>query len=341
MTDPSWTHHSDTSVAEFDELSAELAKTIDDHDTVHSKATRFHHLRLRSGAYNQQRSEITTKLQSLRHHTGHDFRWSAPAQIAPVSNTCSSCGGDHDHQFVASRFDSVAGCLSAIRDLACYLEKSPRTIWLALEGIFSARQTTSARNLVRHRLAILARLLPAAIGLLLIALGLLHVLLPDHAATTGYTPVFSELGFLLTLTSCTTLIFFVLSLTMLVLKSTLQERFLNAFSRLVTWSIPIVLSFFMVSSEFLLLVQDLLGGSSQNVAGIDAILEQHLDIIETVYWTILVYVALYTGVFLTYIAFAKVFLEQRAYLHRHDVLRDVIPILVADKPTDTAQLEIP
>ncbi|OAV63109.1 hypothetical protein [Enteractinococcus helveticum] len=90
-----------------------------------------------------------------------------------------------------------------------------------------------------------------------------------------------------------------------------------------------MLAFFLVSPEFLLLVQDITGSNSQNVAGIEYIFEQHDNIIETVYWTAVAYVSLYTGVLFAVLAFSKVFQEQRDYAHRHAVLRDVIPILIA------------
>src|SRR5699024_5661055 len=180
----------------------------------------------------------------------------------------------HHHEFAPQRFDSVEHCLSAIRDLACYLEKTPRTIWIALEGIFTDRQTTSAPNLARHRVSMIARTLPVAVVLLALALVLLQVLLPGRAASRGYTPVFSELGFLLTLMILTTVPFGVLSVVMLLIKSSVQERFLSGFSGLITWSVPIVLSFFLVSPDFLLLVQEITGGHSENVAGIDTIFDR-------------------------------------------------------------------
>ena len=340
MSNQSWTGLEPASEHEMDELRLEIAATIDDHDQAHAKATRFHHLRLQRPSGTQQRTSISDKMRQLRHKRHeidpHDdatpasqlVSHHAPVEYSPTTN-CEDCEHEHRNEFAPQRFDSVEHCLSAIRDLACYLDKSPRTIWLALEGIFTDRQSTSAPNLVRHRVSIFARTLPTAAIFLLVALVLLHTLLPEHAAGSGYTPVFTELGFLLILAVLTTLTFFMLTAVMLLIKSTLQERFLNGFSGLVTWSIPIVLSFFMVSPEFLLLIQDITGSTSHNVAGIESIFEQHNDIIETVYWTVITYVALYTGVLFAFLAFSKVFQEQRAYVHRHDVLRDVIPILVA------------
>lgn len=333
MTDQLWDRTAGASAAEFDELCSELAATIDDHEIVHKKATRFQRLRLTRSPSDRKPTHISTKLRRLRRRKDSQHSWSAPLPATATSEECETCGNPHHQEFAPQRFDTVQHSLSAIRDLACYLSTSPQTIWLALESIFTARQTTSARNLVRHRLSVLARLLPTAAGLLILALVLLHFLLPEHTTDTGYTPIFSELGFLLLLITLSSFTFVLLTLALLVLKSTLQERFINAFARLVTWSIPIVLSFFMVSPEFLLLVQEVTGGNSENVRGIQDLLAEHAAIIETVYWTVLTYVALYTGTLLAYIAFANVFQEQRDYVHRHDVLRDVIPLLVAAVPT--------
>lgn len=341
MTNHSWADTENPSNDEMDELRIEIAATIDDHDEAHKKATRFHHLRLRRLSPTRQRTHVSAKMQLLRHkrhEIDHDDTAllsaddQAASPSAPVKDvtTTTECEHKHLNEFAPQRFDSVEHCLTAIRDLACYLNKSPRTIWLALEGIFTERQTTSAPNLVRHRVSIFARTLPAAGILLLVALVLLHVLLPEHAANSGYTPVFSELGFLLTLTFLTTLTFFFLAAAMLLLKSTIQERFLNSFSGLINWSIPIVLSFYFVSPEFLLLFQDITAGNSENVAGIEEIFQAHNDIIEVIFWTVTVYVSLYTGLLFAFLAFSKVFQEQRNYAHRHDVLRDVIPILVAE-----------
>lgn len=346
MTNYAWAGIEPPSDDEMDELRIEIAATIDDHAEAHKKATRFHHLRLHRPSKTRQRTGVSDKMRQLRHkrhkidhHDGappsaeQPVSHHAPVRFSMATTDCKDSNHAHHNEFAPQRFDSVEHCLSAIRDLTCYLDKSPRTIWLALEGIFTDRQSTTAPNLVRHRVSIFARTLPTAAVFLLVALILLHILLPEHAAGSGYTPVFSELGFLLILTLLTTVTFFVLAAIMLLMKSTLQERFLNGFSGLITWSIPIVLSFFMVSPDFLLLVQDITGSNSQNVAGIEDIFAQHDDIIETMYRTVVTYVSLYTGVLFAVLAFSKVFQEQRDYAHRHDVLRDVIPILIAQSRT--------
>ncbi|HEY4576540.1 MAG TPA: hypothetical protein VIG67_01650 [Yaniella sp.] len=330
MAISSWSRGTDITDAEFDELCAELAATMDDHDRAQSTSGRFRHLRFPNTGRIPARTAISTKLQRLRQRPASIG--SATAAPPPDAvRSCSDCTSPHRDNFAPQRFDSVEHSLSAIRDIACYLQKSPQTIWLALENIFTARQSTSTPNLVRHRFSILARLIPTALSLLAIALVLLHHLLPEHTTNTGYNPRLSEVGFVLVLIALSSCTFALMAMTMLVLNTSLQERFINGFVRLVTWSIPIVLSFFMISPEFLLLVQELAGGSSQNVAGITDILEAHTTIIEIIYWTALVYVGLYTGAFLVHIAFAKVFQEQRDYVHRHDVLRDCIPILVAER----------
>lgn len=341
MTNQSWAGMQPPSDDEMDELRSQIAATIDDHDQALKKATRFHHLKLPVKTQSLQRTQVSEKMRLLRHQrhgidqdndrssSSNESDSHSPVRYSLSQTDCEDCQHSHHNEFAPQRFDSVEHCLTALRDLACYLEKTPRTIWLALEGIFTDRQTTSAPNLVRHRVGIVARILPAAGILLLVALVLLRFLLPEHADGSGYTPIFSELGFLITLTLLTTITFFFVAAVMLFMKSTIQERFLNGFSGLITWSIPIVLSFFFVSPEFLLLIQDITAGDSGNVAGIENIFEQHDDIIETIYWTVVTYVSLYTGTLFAYLAFSKVFQEQRDYAHRHDVLRDVIPILVA------------
>lgn len=339
MTNQSWATSQPVSDGEMAELRAEIAATIDDHDQAHKKATRFQHLKLRHSDKTPHRTRVTDQMRLLRHHrheeepgdttrTPQDVHHGShtPVRYSEFSLNCDDCEHTHHHEFAPQRFDSVEQCLNAIRDLSCYLDKTPRTIWLALEGIFTDRQSTSAPNLVRHRVGIMARTLPAAGLLFLVALVLLRFLLPEHAATSGYTPVFSELGFLVILTVLTTLTFFCLATAMLLMNSSIQERFLNGFRGLMTWSIPIVLSFFFVSPEFLSLIQDI----TDNRASLEAIFEQHDNIIETIYWTVVAYVSLYTGTLFAFIAFSKVFQEQRDYAHRHDVLRDVIPILVSE-----------
>lgn len=340
-----WAREDQVSAEELDELRVEIADTMDDHAKVQRKKLSWRQRLLPSRPLSRADSVVHQKMRRLRsHHHGEQVDQTPVAaasgntDAASTSSTrtsppadCEACNTAHRHEFAPDRFDTVEHSLSAIHDLACYLNKAPRTIWLALEGIFTTRQTTSAPTLFRHRVAILARVLPTAVALLLLAFVVLHFLMPDHQTDAGYTPLFSELAFLLFLALFTTVVFFLLGAAMLLMKSSLQERFLNGFSRLINWSIPITLSFFMASPEFLLLFQELASGSSTNATGIENVLSEHNDVIETIYWTVLVYVGIYTGIFFSFIAFSKVFQEQREYVHRHEVLRDVIPILVADR----------
>lgn len=344
MTQDAWARAARPTDADLAELRVEIAATMDVHEQEHRKASRFQHLRFPKKVKSLKPSAVTKKMRLLRRPgTGaeHEIRTqevpasetAAPVESTPVTaeaEKCGACQRRHRQDLAPQRFDSVEYSLEAIQDLACYLEKPPRTIWLALEGIFTARQTTSAPNLVRQQVSIFARLLPAVVIAILVALGVLHFLFPNHGAGQGYTPMFSELGFLLMLSLLTTITFFVLTAFMLLVRSTFQERFINGFNQLVNWSIPIVLSFFFVSPDFLALVQELFDGSSGDVATNESIFDRHVEIVETIAWTVLVYVSIYAGMFFTYIAFAKMFQEQRDYAHRHDVLRDVIPLLVAD-----------
>lgn len=332
MTKNLWAREDQASNDELAELRLEIADTMDDHEKVQRKNRTWRQRLFPPKTRRRVNSVVNQRMAYLRGDTQPDADTSPPIErcTEPThrSSECQSCNTSHRYQFAPSRFDTVEHSLSAIHDLACYLEKSPRTIWLALEGIFTARQTTTAPSLFRHRVTILARVLPTAVIFLLVAFGLLHFLLPNRQTNIGYTPFFSEIGFLLFVALFTTVTFFVLAAVMLLIKSSRQERFLNGFSRLVNWSIPIMLSFFMASPEFLLLFQDLAGGTSANVSGVEAVLQDHSDVVETIYWTVLAYVAIYTGIFFSFIAFSKVFEEQREYVHRHEVLRDVIPILV-------------
>lgn len=334
MSNNMWAREDRASDDELDELRSELADTMDDHEKVERKNQTWRQRLFPSRARPRTNSVVQQRMAHLRTGTPANVKTAQsvepPQELTSRGTECHSCNTSHRYQFAPSRFDTVEHSLRAIHDLACYLEKSPRTIWLALEGVFTARQTTSAPTLFRHRVTILARVLPTAVVFLLVAFGLLHFLLPNRQTDIGYTPVFSEVGFLLFVALFTTVTFFVLAAVMLLLKSKLQERFLNGFSRLVNWSIPIILSFYMASPEFLLLFQDLAGGTSSNVDGIEAVLQDHSDIVEIIYWTVLAYVAVYTGIFFSFVAFSKVFEEQREYAHRHEVLRDVIPILVSD-----------
>lgn len=334
MTKNLWARDDQASNDELAELRLEIADTMDNHEKVQRKNRTWRQQLFPPKTRRRVNSVVNKRMAHLRSGAA-----SNPARPLPIEGSakhtqqsveCQNCNTFHGYQFAPSRFDTVEHSLDAIHDLACYLEKSPRTIWLALEGIFATRQTTTAPSLFRHRVTILARVLPTAVLLLLVAFGLLNFLLPNHQTDIGYTPLFSEIGFLLFVALLTTVTFFLLAAVMLVIKSSLQERFLNGFSRLVNWSIPLILSFFMASPEFLLLFQELAGGTSANVSGIEAILQDHSNIVETIYWTVIAYVAIYTGIFFSFIAFSKVFEEQREYLHRHEVLRDVIPILVAD-----------
>lgn len=342
MTQDAWERADPPSDADLNELRVEIAATMDVHEQTHRKATRFQHLRLPRKITPLRPSGVTKKMRILRqpgrgaeqerHRAGvpaTTSTWTDEAPPSPpASGDCTTCQRRHRQDLAPQRFDTVEHGLEAIQDLACYLDKTPRTIWLALEGIFTARQTTSAPNLVRHRVSTIARLLPAVVIAILVALTLLHFLFPNRTAD-AHAPMFSELGSLLILSLLTTITFFVLTAVMLFIGSTLKERFINGFSRLVNWSIPIVLSFFFVSPDFLLLIEEIIDGA-ENIAGNESLFERHAEIIETLYWTGLVYVSLYTGTFFTYIAFAKMFQEQRDYAHRHDVLRDIIPLLVAD-----------
>ncbi|GAA2031913.1 hypothetical protein GCM10009720_10210 [Yaniella flava] len=332
MTNTRWAREDHVSDEELAELRHEIAATMDDHEQT--RPTDWRQRLLLQKSRPRTDSVVRRRMRKLRTNDAADSMKTQPsieAETSPVRRaTCDSCNTAHRGSFTPARFDTVEHSLSAIHDLACYLDKSPRTIWLALEGIFTARQTTSAPNLYRHRVTILARVLPTAVALLLVAFSMLHFLMTNHQTDSGYTPLFSELGFLLSVMLFSTITFFCLAAVMLMIKSSRQERFLNGFSRLVNWSIPIILSFFMASPEFLLLLQDLAGGSSANVSGIETILATHHGIVETIYWTVLVYVALYTGNFFLFVAFSKVFQEQHEYVHRHEVLRDMIPILVAD-----------
>lgn len=336
MTKQSWAREDQISAAELDELRIEIAATMDDHDKVERKNSSWRQRFFPPKPQPSPNSVVRQRMRSLRSDNDNDNEplnhSSAEAMAEPSTQqtVCTSCDQTHHHHFAPQRFDTVEHSLGAINDLACFLDKAPRSIWLALEGIFTTRQTTSAPALSRHRVSILARVLPAAVALLSLAFTLLHFLLPDHQTDAGYTPVFSELGFIVFVTLFTTITFFVLAAVTLVMKSSLQERFLNGVSRLVNWSIPITLSFFMASPDFLLLFQDLAGGNSTNVAGVESILETHQGVVETLYWTVLVYIAIYIGIFFSSIAFSKVFQEQREYVHRHEVLRDVIPILVSE-----------
>lgn len=344
MTQDAWERTDRPSDADLTELRVEIAATMDVHEQVHRKATRFQNLRLPKKIPSLKPSSVTKKMRLLRQpgpraepdthraeaRTPKTTSMIAAAQPTPVSSDCTTCHRQHHQDLAPQRFDTVEQGLEAIQDLACYLESRPRTIWLALEGIFTARQTTSAPNLVRHRVSTLARLLPAVVIAILVALWLLHLLFPDRSVEAGNTPMIGELGSLLALSLLTTITFFVLTAGMLLMRSTLKERFLHGFSRLVNWSIPIVLSFFFVSPEFLLLIEEIIDGT-EHIAGNESIFERHVEIIETLYWTGLVYVSLYTGTFFTYLAFAKMFQEQRDYAHRHEVLRDLIPLLVADE----------
>ena len=344
MTQDAWARADRPTDADLSELRIEIAATMDVHEQAHRKATRFQHLRLPKKVAALKPSAVTKKMRLLRRPGTRaeqeptrqevpESKTASPVEPTPAtveSGQCRNCQRRHRQDLAPQRFDSVEYSLEAIQDLACYLDKTPRTIWLALEGIFTARQTTSAPNLVRQQVSIFARLLPAVVIAILVALGLLHFLFPDHSSGQGYTPMFSELGFLLMLSLLTTVTFFVLTALMLLVRSTFQERFINGFNQLVNWSIPIVLSFFFVSPDFLSLVQELFDGTSGDVAANESIFDRHAEIVETIYWTVMVYVSLYTGTFFTYIAFAKMFQEQRDYAHRHDVLRDVIPLLIAD-----------
>ena len=342
MTNTQWAREDQVSNEELAELRHEIAETMDDHEQTRQKSDWRQRLLLPKSRPRAD-SVVRRRMRKLRTHDDAGSTETQPpveAETSPARRaTCDSCNTTHQESFTPARFDTVEHSLSAIHDLACYLDKSPRTIWLALEGIFTARQTTSAPNLFRHRVTILARVLPTAVVLLLVAFSMLHFLMPNHQTDSGYTPLFSELGFLLSVTLFTTITFFFLAAVMLVIKSSRQERFLNGFSRLVNWSIPIILSFFMASPDFLLLLQDVAGGSSVDARGIESLLETHYGIVETIYWTVLAYVAIYTGIFFLFIAFSKVFQEQHEYIHRHDVLRDVIPILVADT-TDTQRRKL-
>lgn len=348
MTKNMWTREDQVSDDELHELRFEIVSTMDDHAQETRRRTSWRERVFPKKYSPRHDSAVHQRMRMLRSHAGQSSLETASDTTrgvcksrAPRENAaqsfCSDCNETHHNDFAPNRFDTVEHSLGAIHDLACYLDKSPRTIWLALEGIFTARQTTSAPTLFRHRIAILTRVLPTAVGLLILAFILLHFLLPNQQTDVGYTPLFSELGFLVFLMLFTTVVFFVLAGVMLLIKSSLQERFLNGFSRLVNWSIPIVLSFFMASPEFLLLFQELAGSSTTTVSGIENIITSHNDIVEVIYWTVLAYVAIYTGTFFSFIAFSKVFAEQREYVHRHEVLRDVIAILVSNDVSTRSQ----
>ncbi|MDN5703860.1 MAG: hypothetical protein L0K41_06320 [Yaniella sp.] len=337
MTNSMWARDDIASDQELAELRFEISETMDDHEKTRQSRTDWRQRLFPKRLHSRRDSAVGLKMRKLRSHKHAEVSGpesaledSGEEQYPTRQDDCTAGASRHHHEYSPEQFDTVEHSLNAIYDLAGYLEKSPRTIWIALEGIFTERQTSSAPTLFRHRIAILARMLPTALIAFLLAFVLLHFVMPGHQTDAGYTPIFSELGFLLFLTLFTTLTFFILTAVMLLIKSTLQERFLTGFGRLVNWSIPVTMSFFFASPEFLLLLQDISGGTSTSVAGIGDILQAHDGIVETIYWTVLVYVSIYAGLFFSFIGFSKVFQEQREYAHRHAVLRNVIPLLVSD-----------
>lgn len=337
MTNSMWSRDDIASDQELDELRFEISETMDDHEKTRQNRIDWRQRLFPKKLHSRGDSAVGLKMRQLRSHkrgavSGPETALEDPGkeQYTTAQDDDASGESSHHHEYSPEQFDTVEHSLNAIHDLASYLDKSPRTIWFALEGIFIERQTSSAPTLFRHRISILARMLPTALVAFLLAFVLLHFLMPGHQTDAGYTPMFSELGFLLFLTLFTTIMFFVLTAVMLLIRSTLQERFLNGFGRLVNWSIPVTMSFFFASQEFLLLLQDIAGGTSTSVADIGAILQAHDGIVETIYWTVLVYVSIYAGMFFSFIGFSKVFQEQREYAHRYEVLRNVIPLLVSD-----------
>lgn len=342
-----WARDDVVSDRELSELRFEISETMDDHEKTRQTRTDWRQRLFPKKFRSRRDSTVGRRMRKLRSPEHTEITDSPPAldaaeeaeSIAPQDDLAST-ETNQQHEYSPQRFDTVEHSLNAIIDLANYLDKAPRTIWFALEGIFAERQTTSAPALFRHRIAILARMLPAALGAFLLALVLLHFLMPGHQTDAGYTPIFSELGFLLFLTLFTTITFFALTAVMLLIKSSLQERFLSGFGRLVNWSIPVTMSFFFASPRFLLLLQDLAGGTATTLSGIGDILQAHGGIVETIYWTVLVYVAIYAGMFFSFIGFSKVFQEQREYAHRHEVLRALIPMLISEENRHSHQTKL-
>lgn len=334
-----WARDDVVSDQELSELRFEIGETMDDHEKIRQTRTHWRQRLFPKKLRSRPDSIVGRKMRELR--TGQHTEISdSPTAARHAEEDRTSAQANDQHEYSPQRFDTVEHSLHAIIQLANYLDKAPRTIWFALEGIFVERQTASAPALFRHRIAILARVLPTALGAFLLALVLLHFLLPGHQTDAGYTPVFSELGFLLFLTLFTTVTFFVLTAGMLLIKSSWQERFLSGFGRLINWSIPVTMSFFFASPKFLLLLQDLAAGTTATLSGIGETLQAHSGIVETIYWTVLVYVAIYAGMFFAFIGFSKVFQEQREYAHRHDVLRALIPMLISEENRRSQQTKL-
>src|SRR5690625_4930745 len=187
MTNSMWARDDIASDQELDELRFEISETMDDHEKTRQNRIDWRQRLFPKKLHSRGDSAVGLKMRKLRSHkraeiSGPETALEDPGkeQYTTAQDDDASGESSHQHEYSPEQFDTVEHSLNAIYDLASYLDKSPRTIWIALEGIFTERQTSSAPTLFRHRITILARMLPTVLVAFLLAFVLLHFLMPGH-----------------------------------------------------------------------------------------------------------------------------------------------------------------
>src|SRR5699024_7052772 len=182
MTNSMWARDDIASDQELDELRFEISETMDDHEKTRQSRTDWRQRLFPKRFRSRSDSSVGLKMRKLRSHKHVEVSGPEAAledsgreQVPTRQDDCTAGVSRHHHEYSPEQFDTVEHSLNAIYDLASYLDKSPRTIWIALEGIFTERQTSSATTLLRHRIAILARMLPTVLIAFLLEIGRAHV----------------------------------------------------------------------------------------------------------------------------------------------------------------------